>query len=151
MTAENWIKILVPVIGVIVAAISAGFTYLFAKRQQLNADENRLKEKYYLDFIQAVSNSVVSNHADKARDQLSDAINQLLLIGSPLVVKNLMLFHDCIKPSNSENFTLLEHDRLLTELIKSMRTDLYKSLKVNKGYPIIHLTGKAPADKRAKN
>jgi len=48
MTVEHWIDLLVPVIGIIVATASAGLTYYFAKKQQIAADESRLKEKYYL-------------------------------------------------------------------------------------------------------
>ena len=144
MTMENWIQLIVPIIGIIVAAVSAAFTYYFSKKKQILADESRLKEKFYLNYIEAVSNIVVSNNSDKARDQLADAQNQLLLVGSSQVVSNLMVFHDFVKPSNKENFDSLTHDELLTELIKSMRSDLYRTQKVNNGYPIIHLTGKAP-------
>ena len=144
MTIENWIDLLVPVIGIIVAAVSTGATYYFAKKQQISADESRLKEKYYLNYIEAVSNIVISDSSNKARDQLADAQNQLLLVGSADVVEKLMVFHDYIKPSNSQNFVSEKHDELLTDLLKSMREDLYKSKKVNLGYPIIHLTGKAP-------
>lgn len=48
MTIDNWIDLIVPIMGIIVAAISAGFTYLFAKKQQIMVDESHLKEKYYL-------------------------------------------------------------------------------------------------------
>ena len=138
MTVENWIELLVPIIGIVVAAVSAGLTYYFAKKQQIAADESRLKEKYYLNYIEAVSNIVVSDNSESARDQLADAQNQLLLIGSAEVVSDLMIFHDYVKPSNSKN------DKLLTNLLKSMRKDLYKSKKVNEDYPLIHLTGKSP-------
>jgi len=57
-----------------------------------------------------------------------------------------MIFHDAVKPSSKE-LTGEEHDLLLTKLIKSMRSDLYKDRKVNKHYPIIHLTGIAPYKK----
>jgi type II secretory pathway component PulK len=141
---ENWIQLLVPIVSIVVAIVSASLTYLFAKKKQIMADESRLKEKYYLNYIEAVSNIVISNNSDKARDQLADAQNQLLLVGSTNVVANLMIFHDYIKPTNKENFDSQKHDELLTELIKSMRNDLYKNKNVNIGYPIIHLTGKAP-------
>lgn len=143
MTVENWIDLLVPIIGVVVAVVSAGLTYLFAKKQQIATDESRLKEKYYLNYIEAVSNIVLSNNSERARNQLADAQNQLLLVGSADVVDKLMIFHNYIKPSNSQNFVSEKHDELLTELLKSMRTDLYKNQKVNIGYPTIHLTGKA--------
>lgn len=142
MTVENWIDLLVPIIGVVVAAVSAGLTYLFAKKQQIASDESRLKEKYYLNYIEAVSNIVLSNNSERARNQLADAQNQLLLVGSADVVDKLMIFHNYIKPSNLQNFVPEKHDELLTELLKSMRTDLYKNQKVNIGYPTIHLTGK---------
>lgn len=135
MTVENWIELLVPIIGIVVAAVSAGLTYYFAKKQQIAADESRLKEKYYLNYIEAVSNIVVSDNSESARDQLADAQNQLLLIGSAEVVSDLMIFHDYVKPSNSKNFVSEKHDKLLTNLLKSMRKDLYKSKKVNEDYP----------------
>lgn len=97
-----------------------------------------------MSYIEAISNIVVSNNSEKARDQLADAQNQLLLVGSSDVVAKLMVFHDFIKPSNAQSFTSEKHDELLTSLLKSMRMDLYKNKNVNMGYPIIHLTGKAP-------
>lgn len=121
MTIQNWIDLLVPIIGVVIAVISASLTYFFAKNQQIAADERRLKEKYYLNYIEAISNDVVSNNLNKARDQLSDAQNQLLLVGSSEVVAKLMLFHDYVKPSNQQNFVPEKHDELLTDLLKSMR------------------------------
>jgi len=144
MSAENWIQLLIPVIGIILAVISAGLSYFFAKRKQILADECRLKEKYYLNYIQAVSNVVISDNTEKARDQLADAQNQLLLVGSSEVVAALMIFHDYVKPSNIDNFDDQKHDELLTNLIMGMRCDLYKTKNVNSGYPIIHLSGKAP-------
>lgn len=75
MTYEKWIELLVPIIGIIVAAVSAGLTYLFAKKKQILADECRLKEKYYLNFIEAVSNIVVSNHSSyrKSTEEIETA------------------------------------------------------------------------------
>ncbi|MBD5526878.1 MAG: hypothetical protein HDR02_00500 [Lachnospiraceae bacterium] len=143
MSVENWIELLVPIIGIIVAAFSAGFTYYFTKKQQISADESRLKEKYYLNCIEALSYIVVSGNSAKALDKFADVQNQLLLVGSADVVAKLMKFHDYVKASNSENFVAERHDELLTDLLKSMRKDLYKSRKVNVDYPIIHLSGKS--------
>lgn len=50
MDTQNWIEFIVPIIGVIVVAISA--------------DESRLKEKYYLNYIEAISNILVSNNSE---------------------------------------------------------------------------------------
>ncbi len=73
MAIENWIELLVPIIGILVAGISAGLTYYFTKKQQIAADERRLKEKYYLTYIEAVSNMVVSGNEDEARYRYADA------------------------------------------------------------------------------
>ena len=144
MNVENWIQLLVPVIGIIVVTVSTALTYYFSKRKQILTDESRLKEKFYLNYIEAVSNMVIFKNSDKARDQLADALNQLLLVGSSEVVRNLMIFHNYLNLSNQDGFDSSKHDELLTALIKSMRGDLYRTSKVNEGYPIIHLTAKAP-------
>lgn len=142
MTLETWIQLFTPAISVVLAIIPAVFAYYFSKKKQILSDESRLKEKFYLTYIEAVSTVVVTNSSDRARDHLADAQNQLLLVGSAEVVHNLMVFHNYIKPSNEENFNANIHDELLTALIKSMRSDLYRTKKVNESYPLIHLTGR---------
>lgn len=140
---ENIIRVAIPIIGIIAAIISAAVSYYFTKRDQIEVEERRLKEKYYLAFIKAVSDLVLSDDIDKARRSLADALNQLLLVASSDVVNNLMLFFDYLKATNKKGhgFSSEEHDRLLTNLIKSMRSDLYKNEKTNVNYPIIQLTG----------
>lgn len=141
MTLENWIQLMIPFAAVIVATVSASLAYYFAKKNQQLADERRLKEKYYLCYIEAVSNTVVTSPSANNRAKLADAQNQLLLIGSSSVVEQLMIFHNFINPSNIAYFNSQGHDELLTELIKRMREDLYRNKSVNSGYPLIHLTG----------
>jgi len=143
MSIENWIQISVPIIGIVIAVVSASLSYYYAKCSQLRADESRLKEKSYLDYIKALSNNVISYNQKEAKGKLSDAHNHILLIGSAGVVMRLREFSKfiAIENYNSEHFTIDEHDRLLTELIKSMRRDLYKGRNVNKDYPIVSLSG----------
>ena len=57
------------------------------------------------------------------------------------VVRNLRAFAIYIGPTNT-NFSQEEHDRLITELIKSMRSDLHKTKHINDGYPLIAISGK---------
>ncbi|MDD3831517.1 MAG: hypothetical protein PHW00_02540 [Clostridia bacterium] len=139
---ELWIAL----IGTCTAVITIALTNYYAKRNQLKFEERKLKEQYYTTFIEAVSNSVISNHAEQTRDALADAQNKLLLVGSPEVVKDLMVFHDYVKPS-ATNFTVEKHDELLTALLKSMRKDLFSNKDSNKNYPTIHLTGKSNSRK----
>ena len=138
MTIENWINILAPIIGVLVTVVSATLTYIFAKKQQIEIEERRLKEKYYLDYIEAVSKLAISRNSMDETIKLADTLNQLLLVGSAKVVVAAMDFHDYLQYPK-ENFSRKTHDELLTKLLKSMRKDLYKNSKVNEGYPIIHL------------
>ena len=142
MTIENWIQILIPIIGIVLAVVSASLSYFFTKRNQLRADECRLKEKCYLDYIKALSDNVLNDNLDESRRQLSDVHNQILLIGSPDVVEKLRLFSELISIGNAKGFTQEEHDISLTELIKCMRTDLYKKSRINNNYPVISLSGK---------
>ena len=143
MSIENWIQMSVPIVGIVLAVVSASLSYLYAKRSQLRADELRLKEKSYLDYIKALSNNVISDNQKEAKGKLSDAHNHILLIGSASVVTKLRKFSKfiAIDNYNSEHFTIDEHDRLLTDLIKAMRKDLYKGRSVNKDYPIVSLSG----------
>ena len=150
MTIENWMQILIAVIGIVIATISASLTYFFTKRNQLRADECRLKEKCYLDYIKALSDNVLSDDLDESRSRLSEAHNHILLIGSSQVVEKLRNFSILISIGNHKGFTQEEHDTSLTELIKSMRIDLYKNSKINTKYPIISLSGKRNMEQKIK-
>lgn len=140
----EWVQVLIPIIGVVAAIFSAALSYYFTKKNQMSIEERKLKEEYYTDFIKAVSGVVV--HSDsKAKDELADKQNRLLLIGSSEVVTRLLIFHDYIKPESQEKngFDSVKHDELLTELLKAMRKDLYKNKNVNDMYPLVHLTGRS--------
>jgi len=139
---ENWIQLLVPVISIVLAKISAALTYYFSKRRQILSDERRLKEKFYLEYINALSLLVLSDDLEGSKDRAAEAHNNIILIGSADVVNNLQQYNNYISVSNKAPRSQNEHDRLLTELIRSMRTDLYKNKKVNNGYPTIGISGK---------
>ena len=141
---EYIVQIIITAIGIITAIITASLSYYFTKKNQLEADERRLKEKYYLAYIQAISDMVVVENKEEALDNLAEAQNQLLLIGSANVVSCVLQFHDYLKPSNEDERKKChdKHDILLTDIMKAMRKDLYKNSNINKGYPVIHLSGK---------
>lgn len=136
-------EIIVAIVGAFVAILSVVITNYLTKRSQLKFEERKLKEKYYTSYVKAISDNVLmkDEHAE-----LDDAQNRLILVGSADVVKILMQFHDLIKPS-APPLSGEEHDRVLTELIKAMRADLYGTKKINDGYPTIHLSGLRPYGK----
>ena len=136
-------EILIALIGTASAVITVAITNYFAKKNQAKLEERKLKEEYYLAFIEALSSSAIFEPTDEVKDKISDAQNRLLLIASPLVVEKLMIFHDYVMPSNRHLHPKLEkHDDLLRELIMAMRFDLFQNYKINTNYPAIHLTGR---------
>lgn len=136
-------EIIVAIVGAFVTILTAIVTNYLTKRNQLKFEERKLKEEYYTNYVKAISDNVLmkDEHAE-----LDDAQNRLILVGSSDVVRILMQFHDKIKPS-APPLSGEEHDRILTDLIKAMRADLYGTKKINDGYPIIHLSGKRPHEK----
>lgn len=138
MSVENWINLLVPLISIVVAIVSAGLSYYFAKRLQVNADERRLKEEHYKRFIEALSRNTIDDEKTSV-DNLVVAINQMPLICSSKVAIALESFKYYTARQNT-NREIDKDNQLLTELLKAMREDLYGD-KVNKDFPTITLQG----------
>lgn len=137
-------EIVVAIVGAFVAILTAVVTNHLTKKSQLKFKERKLKEEYYTNYVKAISNNVLmkDEHAE-----LDDAQNRLILVGSAEVVRILMQFHDAIKPL-APPLSGEEHDKILTDLIKAMRADLYGTRKINNGYPTIHLSGLRPYGKK---
>lgn len=135
-------ELIIAIIGTISTILAIIFTNFFNRRNELIFKERKLKEDYYIKYIEAVSELAIKNSSEDAQYIFADAQNQLLLVASPNVVSKLMLLDNYIKPSN-DNFTYEGQNIILTELIKAMRYDLYQSKKVNRLFPIIHLSGKS--------
>ncbi len=117
-------------------------------------EERKLKEEYYKSFIKALSDVAIDNFSEDAQERLSEGFNSLIIIASPKVVKELMEFHDFIRPSNtaisrdSEEWSI-EHDKRLRTLVKAMREDIFgKEKYIDEYISQVHLVGKAP--KRSK-
>ena len=130
-------ELVIAIVGAFVTVVTAILTNYFTKKNQLRFEERKLKEEYYTNYIKAVSANALMKGED---GELDDAQNRLLLVGSSEVITALMAFFDRIKPS-SPPLSGDEHDRLLTEFVKAMRADLYGRRNVNKGFPLVHLSG----------
>ena len=136
-------EIIVAIVGALVAMLTAVITNYLTKKNQLKFEERKLKEEYYTNYVKAISNNVLmkDEHAE-----LDDAQNRLILVGSADVVRILMQFHNKIQLS-APPISGEEHDRILTDLVKAMRADLYGTKKINDGYPMVHLSGLRPYGK----
>ena len=133
-------EIIIAILSALVTIMTVVITNYFSKKNQLKFEERKMKEEYYTNYIKALSDNALMRDND---DELEDAQNKLILVGSSEVVDNLMKFFDKIRQSAAP-ISAEEHDRLLTKLVKAMRKDLYGNKKVNDSYPIIHLSGKRP-------
>ena len=123
--AKGWYimntEIIVAIVGALVAILTAVITNYLTKRSQLKFEERKLKEEYYTNYVKAISNNVLMKGE---YTELDDAQNRLILVGSAQVVRILMQFHDAIKIS-AQPISGEEHDKILINLIKAMRADLY--------------------------
>ena len=135
MNVLNWI---VPLVSIVVAIVTASFSYYFTKKLQARADERRLKEEYYQNYINAISKAMIDFSSTEVLEILADSYNKITLVGSSFVVKNALAYHAYIGGSrNKSEFSADEHDKLLTALIKSMRLDLFNDKNINNDYPTI--------------
>jgi hypothetical protein len=140
--------ILVAVLGLLASVISASVTYYLTKRQQFALEERRLKEEFYRRFIKALNDATAENPEDDAINALSEGFNSLVLVANKKVVKQLMDFHDFVKITNKDvsrgtkewgqNF-----DKLYTELIRSIRADLFGREEDAATFPPLHMVGVA--------
>ncbi len=117
---------MVAIVGALVAILTAVITNYLTKRSQLKFEERKLKEEYYTNYVKAISNNVLMKGED---GELDDAQNRRILVGSAEVVRILMQFHDAAKES-AQPISGEEHDKILTNLIKAMRADLYGTKKL---------------------
>lgn len=122
-------------------------TYYLAKQQQLDAEQRNLKREYYKNFIKALSDVAIDNSDDDAQIMFSESINSLIVIASPAVVQQLMIFHDFIKISNTiiprgSHEWSERHDKLLKQLVVVIRQDIYgKEHDIDEFLSGIHLVG----------
>ena len=135
---------MVAFVGALVAVLTAVITNYLTKRSQLKFEERKLKEEYYTNYVKAISNNVLMKDED---GELDDAQNRLILVGSAEVVRILMQFHGAAKKS-AQPISGEEHNKILTNLIKAMRADLYGSKKSIDDYPTVHLSGSRPKGKK---
>ncbi len=140
--------IIIASISLVASVITASLSYYFTKKHQIRMEERKLKEEYYKSFIKAVSDVAIDNYDDEAQRRLSEGFNSLIVIASPKVVKELMDFHNFIRPQNidiSREEWTVRHDNLLRQLIKAMREDIFgKERNIDKYISKVHLIGKAP-------
>ena len=122
-------EIVIAILGTVTTIVTAILTNYFTKKNQLKFEERQLKEKYYLEYIEAISKSM--NNINKNNDEVfneNHAFNRLMLIGSEDTVNNLYEFQNFRTDYlNGNYYEDLEqnYNMSLNNLIRTMRNDLY--------------------------
>jgi hypothetical protein len=124
----------------------AALSYLFAKRRERDAEWRKLKLDHYKEFVSALSGVVGerSNAATQAR--FSDAINAMVLVAPPPVLRALYAFHDEVRVGNKSR-SQDGHDRTLKALLEDIRRDVHPSTPDDSGITFRLLD--APSDDEA--
>ena len=88
-------EVIIAIIGTVTTIVTAILTNYFTKKNQLKFDERQLKEKYYLEYIEAISKNM--NSTEESDDEIineNHAFNRLILIGSEDMVNKLYQCQD---------------------------------------------------------
>lgn len=122
-------EIIIAIIGTVTTIVTAILTNYFTKKNQLKFNERQLKEKYYLEYIEAISRNI-NNIAKDDGETINEnhAFNRLILIGNEDMINKLYRFQD-LRIRQLKYNDVSEYDEkyttALNDLIKAMRKDLY--------------------------
>ena len=134
-------EIIIAIIGTVTTVITVCLTNYFSKKNELKYAERKLKEKYYFEYIDCVSDNVNYNNKESTLKE-NKAFNQLILIANVNVLKKLYQFQNNrishIKYNNVDNYEE-KFEQLFQELIIEMRKDLYG--KKEKDFPKMYILG----------
>ncbi len=122
--------ILISILGAFSAIFVSVIGAWLANRNSMILQTRKLKENHYVAYIEALHNLAAEN-SKKATTNYVFARDKLFLIASENVIRKMLKYEEEAvgKPNNL-------HDKYLTELIKSIRSDL--KLK-DKNFPGIYL------------
>jgi len=111
-------------VAIIVAALTAGSTYLLTKRREREADWRKMKLDLYKDYVAALSGIVEGRATPEGHIRYVDAVNNLTLVGSSGVLAALYDFLDYNSYRNTDK-SMDRHDKLLATLLRELRQDIY--------------------------
>ena len=88
-------EIIIAIIGTVTTIVTAILTNYFTKKNQLKFNERQLKERYYLEYIEAISRNInnITQNDDETINE-NHAFNRLVLIGSEDMINKLYKFQD---------------------------------------------------------
>jgi hypothetical protein len=125
--------------------VLASLSYYFTKTQQLKTEWQHEKMNHYKILLKAISDLAISGKDKrKAQEDFALASNTICIVAPQNVVKALMDFHDEVKISNRDKFSVERHDQLLRKLLLEIRKDIGLSKNDNEKTFEFHLIGYSP-------
>lgn len=116
--------ILVAVISGAAALAVAALSYAFNKQRDREAEWRKLKLDHYKEYVAALSGVVGQRSTAQSQARYSDAVNSMVLIAPPAVLRALYEFQDEIRVSN-QNKSPQRHDETLAALLREIRRDVH--------------------------
>ena len=109
--------------GLIGSSLIAALTYWLTKRREREAEWRKDKLAYYKAFIESMSGIVEGDDMPEGHRLYAKATNNLLLFAPQSVIEAVNAFRAENAMSNV-NRTQEKHDKLLAELLLSIRQDI---------------------------
>jgi hypothetical protein len=124
MDSAAFLAALSAAVAIVVAALTAGSTYLLTKKREQEADWRKMKLDLYRNYIAALSGIVEGRETPEGHVRYVDAVNSLMLVASSQVLRALYAYMDHTT-SRDVDKTRERHDELLTILVNALRKDIY--------------------------
>ena len=137
-------SILVAIVTASGSILVAALTFYLTKRHQLKVEWQREKLNHYKVLLSSISD-LAEDGIDRgeANKRFILAFNTIALVAPQYVIKALVNYQYETRTSNP-NPSLENHDRLLKELLLSIRKDIGLSRKDNPDTFVFHLIASKP-------
>jgi hypothetical protein len=110
-------------LSVLTALVAIVVTNFLSRRREQEADWRKLKLEQYQQLVLAFSGIEMSRYSEETARQFAEAVDAIMLVGSPAVLQALRLYLD----ANAYNNPLrneAEFMRLFSSLIHTLRADI---------------------------
>ncbi len=140
-------SVAIAVISAASSVIAAALSYFFSRKRELESEWRDQKLTHYKELLGALSDAAIHgiNH-DKAQERFANAFNTISLVAPQTVIDALLAFHDEIRNSNP-NPSMEKHDKLLADLVLSIRNDIGVSPRDEPTTFRFRLIGRPPSRK----
>lgn len=136
--------ILLATISTATALAVAALTYALNKRRDRETEWRGLKLQHYKEYVAALSGVVGQRSTPAAQARYSDAVNSMVLVAPPEVLRALYAFQDEVSFSNPRP-SKATHDAALSALMREVRRDVQPRVPRDEGI-IFRLMDSLPAD-----